>query len=76
MTMFTMASQSILQQSGKLALGAADWRMRAKTDMNAADFIAKWSDVTLRERQGSQEHFLDLSRLFGHRSFALARFEI
>ena len=33
--------------------------------MNAADFIAKWSDVTLRERQGSQEHFLDLCRLLG-----------
>ncbi|RAK62452.1 class I SAM-dependent DNA methyltransferase [Phenylobacterium kunshanense] len=33
--------------------------------MNAADFIAKWRDSELRERQGSQEHFLDLCRLLG-----------
>jgi len=33
--------------------------------VNAAAFIAKWSDATLRERQGSQEHFLDLCRLLG-----------
>lgn len=33
--------------------------------MTAAEFIAKWSDATLRERQGSQEHFLDLCRLLG-----------
>jgi type II restriction/modification system DNA methylase subunit YeeA len=31
--------------------------------VNAADFIAKWSDATLRERQGSQMHFLDLCAL-------------
>ena len=31
--------------------------------MNAAEFIAKWSDATLRERQGSQMHFLDLCAL-------------
>lgn len=33
--------------------------------MKAADFIAKWSDATLRERQGSQEHFIDLCHLLG-----------
>ncbi|MFN3583384.1 class I SAM-dependent DNA methyltransferase [Phenylobacterium sp.] len=33
--------------------------------MDAADFIAKWRDSELRERQGSQEHFLDLCRLLG-----------
>lgn len=33
--------------------------------MNAADFIAKWRDSELRERQGSQEHFLDLCRMLG-----------
>lgn len=33
--------------------------------MTPAQFIAKWSDATLRERQGSQEHFLDLCRLLG-----------
>ena len=30
-----------------------------------SDFIRKWSDSTLRERQGSQEHFIDLCRLLG-----------
>lgn len=33
--------------------------------MEAADFIAKWRDSVLRERQGSQEHFLDLCRVLG-----------
>ena len=33
--------------------------------MIASDFVRKWSDATLRERQGSQEHFLDLCRLLG-----------
>ncbi|AQR62783.1 SAM-dependent methyltransferase [Brevundimonas sp. LM2] len=31
--------------------------------MTPADFIAKWNDATLRERQGSQMHFLDLCAL-------------
>ena len=26
-------------------------------------FIAKWKDVTLKERSAAQEHFLDLCRL-------------
>ncbi|WP_174300472.1 class I SAM-dependent DNA methyltransferase [Caulobacter sp. S45] len=33
--------------------------------MIASEFVQKWSDATLRERQGSQEHFLDLCRLLG-----------
>lgn len=33
--------------------------------MTPATFISKWSDATLRERQGSQEHFIDLCRLLG-----------
>lgn len=33
--------------------------------LTPADFIRKWSDSTLRERQGSQEHFIDLCRLLG-----------
>ena len=33
--------------------------------MIASEFVRKWSDATLRERQGSQEHFLDLCRLLG-----------
>ena len=33
--------------------------------MKASDFIAKWSLSSLRERQGSQEHFIDLCRLLG-----------
>ena len=31
--------------------------------MTPAEFIAKWSDATLRERQGSQMHFLNLCAL-------------
>jgi type II restriction/modification system DNA methylase subunit YeeA len=34
--------------------------------MTPAEFIAKWQPVTLRERAGSQEHFLDLCALVGH----------
>jgi type II restriction/modification system DNA methylase subunit YeeA len=34
--------------------------------MNAAEFIAKWRPVELRERQACQEHFLDLCELVGH----------
>jgi len=34
-----------------------------KPQMNVSEFIAKWSDATLQERQGSQEHFLDLCHL-------------
>lgn len=30
------------------------------------DFVAKWRDVTLKERSSSQEHFIDLCRLLGH----------
>jgi type II restriction/modification system DNA methylase subunit YeeA len=33
--------------------------------MNPAEFVRKWSDSELRERQGSQEHFIDLCRLLG-----------
>ena len=33
--------------------------------MTPAEFVKKWSDSQLRERQASQEHFLDLCRLLG-----------
>ena len=33
--------------------------------MTPAQFIAKWSPVTLSERAASQEHFIDLCRLLG-----------
>ncbi len=33
--------------------------------MTPTDFIRKWGDSTLRERQGAQEHFIDLCRLLG-----------
>jgi type II restriction/modification system DNA methylase subunit YeeA len=33
--------------------------------MTPAEFIRKWGDSRLRERQGSQEHFIDLCRLLG-----------
>ena len=34
--------------------------------MNAAEFVAKWKKVELKERSAAQEHFLDLCRLLGH----------
>lgn len=33
--------------------------------MTPAQFVKKWSDSQLRERQASQEHFIDLCRLLG-----------
>ena len=33
--------------------------------MSPAQFIAKWSPVTLTEDAASQEHFIDLCRLLG-----------
>ena len=35
--------------------------------MNPQDFVAKWSQATLKERSAYQEHFMDLCRLVGHR---------
>ena len=29
-------------------------------------FVAKWRNVTLKERSAAQEHFIDLCRLIGH----------
>jgi hypothetical protein len=34
--------------------------------MNATEFIAKWRQVSLGERQAAQQHFLDLCELLGH----------
>ena len=36
-----------------------------RDSMKPADFVRKWSDSALRERQGAQEHFIDLCRLVG-----------
>ena len=47
---------------GEPRQGAA---LRFGDGVTPAEFIGKWSDATLRERQGSQEHFLDLCRLPG-----------
>ena len=33
--------------------------------MTPGEFISKWSDSTLRERSGSQSHFIDLCHLLG-----------
>jgi len=33
--------------------------------MIPSEFVRKWSDSRLRERQGSQEHFIDLCRMLG-----------
>lgn len=35
-------------------------------NVNAAQFIAKWSKADLKERSAAQEHFLDLCGLVGH----------
>src|SRR5687767_14017430 len=40
--------------------------------MTVTEFIAKWKQSELRERAGSQEHFLDLCRLVGHQTPAEA----
>ncbi|MCB0108719.1 MAG: class I SAM-dependent DNA methyltransferase [Caldilineaceae bacterium] len=34
--------------------------------MTPQEFVAKWRDVTLKERAAAQEHFIDLCRLIGH----------
>jgi len=34
--------------------------------VHAAEFIAKWRKVELKERSAAQEHFLDLCRMLGH----------
>ena len=34
--------------------------------MNPLEFIQKWSESSLKERSGSQEHFIDLCRLVDH----------
>ncbi|HLZ83692.1 MAG TPA: hypothetical protein VKQ54_09005 [Caulobacteraceae bacterium] len=33
--------------------------------MTPAEFISEWGNSRLRERQGSQEHFIGLCRLLG-----------
>ncbi|MFH1085843.1 MAG: hypothetical protein V1772_08800, partial [Chloroflexota bacterium] len=30
------------------------------------EFVHKWSQTQLKERAGSQEHFIDVCRLIGH----------
>ena len=34
--------------------------------MDFQGFISKWKKCELKERSASQEHFIDLCRLFGH----------
>lgn len=38
------------------------------TNITPQDFVAKWKRVTLRERQATQEHFIDLCHLLGHQT--------
>ncbi len=40
--------------------------------MTPGEFIAKWRDSELKERSGSQEHFIDLCRLLGEQTPAEA----
>ncbi len=37
-----------------------------KPTLSAQEFVAKWRNVTLKERSAAQEHFIDLCRLVGH----------
>ncbi len=37
--------------------------------MTPQAFSAKWADARLKERAGSQEHFIDVCALFGKRPF-------
>jgi len=46
--------------------------LKALINMTIPEFIAKWRKVELKERSASQEHFLDLCRLFDHPSPATA----
>lgn len=40
--------------------------------MTPQEFVAKWRPSTLKERSGSQEHFIDLCRVLGHETPAQA----
>ena len=40
--------------------------------MTPQEFVAKWGPSTLKERSGSQEHFIDLCRMLGHETPAQA----
>ena len=40
--------------------------------MTPQEFIAKWTTSVLKERSGSQEHFIDLCRLLGEKTPAEA----
>ena len=40
--------------------------------MNSSEFVNKWAQVQLRERAGSQEHFIDLCRLVSQQTLAEA----
>jgi type II restriction/modification system DNA methylase subunit YeeA len=40
--------------------------------MTPQEFVAKWRASTLKERSGSQEHFIDLCRMLGHETPAQA----
>ena len=45
---------------------------RGANAMTPGEFIAKWRDSELKERSGSQEHFIDLCRLLGEQTPAEA----
>ena len=55
-----MARQSESEAAIRFFEGNAD-----PDPMTPAAFIEKWSRSALRERQGAQEHFIDLCRLLG-----------
>ncbi len=43
-----------------------------KPTFTPQEFVAKWRPSTLKERSGSQEHFIDLCRMLGHETPAQA----
>ena len=43
----------------------ASYAVAMSGQITPAQFVAKWSKVTLPERAASQEHFIDLCRMLG-----------
>jgi len=45
---------------------------KKRPTLTPQEFVAKWRPSTLKERSGSQEHFIDLCRMLGHETPAQA----
>ena len=42
--------------------------MSSQISFSPQEFVAKWRNATLKERSASQEHFIDICRLIGHKT--------